>query len=74
MHTDTIPKYVVVKNMNWNGELMSGKFNGIYYVLDDGDCYFPETLQKYYESEFFDEIPNVKVSGGLTDESEKTNE
>ena len=52
---DAIPKYVIVKNMNWTGETMSGEFDGTWYVLDDGDCYLPETLKKHYEAEFFDE-------------------
>ena len=60
MTTDTTPQYVVVKNMYWEGEITIGEWNGTYYVMDDGDCYLPDNLKKYYESEFFDELPTTK--------------
>jgi hypothetical protein len=41
------PKFCTVLNMNWSGEIMHGVFDGTYYVLEDGDCYLPETLQHY---------------------------
>ena len=56
---DDIQKYVVVKNMKYQGEVMCGSFDGTYYVLDDGDCYFPETLKKHYEVTFHDELPEM---------------
>lgn len=58
-----IPKFCTVKNMNWTGEIMHGEFDGTYYVLDDGDCYKPETLQHYADAichvEFSDSDPRM---------------
>ena len=57
----SLPKYVVVKDMNYEGEEMTGEFDGTYYVLDDGDCYLPETLRKHYNAKFFDVKPCFKL-------------
>lgn len=53
-----LPKFCTVKNMNWTGEIMHGVYDGTHYVLEDGDCYIPETLA-HYEVEFLDHDPRV---------------
>jgi hypothetical protein len=60
-----LPRFCTVKDMNWTGEIMHGKFDGTWYVLDDGDCYLPETLAHLYGAIFSDDdprVPNDKVS------------
>jgi len=58
------PLFVVVRDMNYTGEILHGKWDGTrYYVLDDGDCYTPERLSDEYDAEFFDAEPNAVVSG-----------
>lgn len=54
MEFGKIPFFVVVKNMNYAGEVLKGKWDGKYYVLDDGDCYFPERLFSQYDCTFSD--------------------
>ena len=54
MEFDAIPKFVVVKDMNYTGEILRGKWDGKHYVLEDGDCYFPERLSDEYDCIFSD--------------------
>lgn len=49
------PKYVMVKDMDYAGDIKYGKFNGTRYLMDDGDEYFGETLQSEYDAIFSDE-------------------
>ena len=39
------PRYVVVRDMNYTGEVMAGEWDGQFYVLADGDCYSGERLR-----------------------------
>lgn len=48
-----IPDFVVVRNMNWTGEILTGIWNGEYYVLEDGDCYLPKILKEQYDAKFY---------------------
>lgn len=43
----SLPKYCLVKDRNYDGEIMFGEFNGTFYVLEDGDCYEPDALKHY---------------------------
>ena len=52
------PRYVVVRDMNYTGEVMAGEWDGQFYVLADGDCYSGERLADEYGAEFSD-APNV---------------
>jgi hypothetical protein len=58
-----IPKFCTVKNRNWIGEIIHGEFDGTYYVLEDGDCYLPETLEHYGDAvckvEFLHDDPRM---------------
>jgi len=48
-----IPDFVVVRDMNYTGEIMCGKWDGTHYVLDDGDCYFADRLRDEYDVKFY---------------------
>lgn len=50
---ETVPEVVVVRNMNYTGEVTKGKWDGEFYVLDDGDCYTADQLTAEYEPEFY---------------------
>ena len=43
-----VAKFCTVQNMNFDGEVLHGTFDGTHYVLDDGDCYLPDALRQYY--------------------------
>jgi hypothetical protein len=68
----TIPRgrrvsaFCTVINMNWTGEIMHGEFDGTYYVMEDGDCYLPKTIEQIQHDEgaichvvFFDSDPRA---------------
>lgn len=54
------PRFCTVRDMNYTGEVMHGEFDGTHYVMEDGDCYLPETLKHHYEPEFSDTAPTTK--------------
>lgn len=54
-----VPQFVIVRDMNYTGEILFGKWDGTYYVLDDGDCYTPERLADEYDTTFSDTDPNA---------------
>ena len=56
-----LPKFCTVTDMNWAGEIMHGTFDGTHYVLDDGDCYLPETLL-HYDVKYLDNDPRIDDS------------
>jgi hypothetical protein len=63
--TEYYPKFCTVLDMNWSGEILHGTFDGIHYVLDDGDCYLPETLL-HYDAKYLDSDPrmsNAELTG-----------
>lgn len=55
-----VPPFVVVRDMNYTGEILFGSWDGErYYILDDGDCYTPERLADEYDATFLDTKPNA---------------
>ena len=63
-------RYVVVRDMNYTGEVMAGEWDVQFYVLADGDCYSGERLADEYGAEFSD-APNAPANRLA---SEKLNE
>lgn len=53
------PDIVLVRNMNYQGEVIFGKLSGDRYTMDDGDQYTKEQLEQEYEPMFlWSENPN----------------
>jgi hypothetical protein len=53
------PDIVLVKNMNYQGEVILGKLSGDRYTMEDGDQYSRERLEQEYEPIFmWSENPN----------------
>ena len=57
----TKDQFCTVKDMNFDGEIIHGEFDGTHYALDDGDCYLPETLFKQYDVKFSDIDPRIII-------------
>ena len=59
-------KFCTVKDMNFKGEVIHGELKNektpitSYYLLDDGDCYRPESL-KEFDVVFSDNDPRIKT-------------
>jgi len=54
-----VPPFVTVRDMNYHGEVIHGRWDGTYYMLDDGDCYSPSRLADEYDAIFSNTDPNA---------------
>ena len=57
----TKDQFCTVKDMNFDGEIIHGEFDGTHYALDDGDYYLPETLVRDYDVIFLDIDPRIII-------------